>query len=43
MEEVEALIVSYAHRYDLDFCQKLVQGWIYTTLSDVVTLVQAPP
>jgi type I restriction enzyme S subunit len=40
VEETEALIVSYAHRYDLDSCRKLVQGWIRTTLSDVVTLVQ---
>lgn len=40
VEETEALIVSYAHRYDLDSCKKLAQGWLLTTLSDVVTLVQ---
>jgi len=40
VEETEALIVSYAHRYDLDSCGKLAQGWISTTLRDVVTLVQ---
>jgi type I restriction enzyme, S subunit len=40
VEEAEALIVSYAHRYDLDSCGKLAQGWICTTLRDVVTLVQ---
>jgi len=40
VEEAEALIVSYAHRYDLDSCRKLAQGWLRTTLSEVVTLVQ---
>ena len=40
IEETEALLISYAHRHDLDYDQKQAEGWCNTSLGEVVTLVQ---